>query len=886
MTISLHRYAAPAIFTEPGRLPPSYNLNRYPMKALASIRKFAFLRTCLLALLFLPAIITKAATIYYVKPGGAGAGTSWTNAMGPTQLQAAINAVALAGGGQVWVAAGTYIPNGAPAGSAAASNRDYAFTLANNVAIYGGFAGTETSLTQRNYTTNITILSGDVNTVGTYTDDCYHVLVSTGNNNTAILDGFTIEYGYATGGVTTITYNGTQITRNFGGGIYLQASQPLINNCQFKTNTASSGGSVYNNNTTAAPVFTNCTFSGNAALTTTATDGGGAICNANNTYITLTTCTFSTNTSASDGGGIFSNNSSNMTITGCAFTSNTAAGSGGGFVNESSSIATLTSCTFTSNRASSTTAGGGGICNFSTNGFSATGCTFTSNFSTEYGGGIYFTSGSSQSTMANCSFASNFATYGGGIAAGNGSNQVITSTTFSNNAATYGGGVYNNGSSYTYTSCTFKGNSAGNATGMAGGGECNDNNANGSMLHCLFLNNVATGDGAGQYNNSSNAVDSECVFNGNVSHGNGGGMVCNGSNPKIFNCVLSDNTADDYGGGLYNVLANATFQNNTVYNNAAGSAGGLGDGIYVLSGSPKIFNDIVWSRSNAASIGLVYATGVTPKVQYSDTQGNTFTGTGNISTAPTFENSGNYIGVDGIWATADDGLHLATSSAGTNVIPLAGATGYDITMTTRPVPGPLSDMGAYEGGGSFIVLAVQLLGLSAHLTATNTATLDWDITNPAVTTGFHIQRSTDGQNFTPIGATDATAGQTHYQYTDRQAIAPVNYYRVQLDAAGNSPVISSVVVVRNTPDGDTRASLRAAAGSATQRTLYIPSDNAATVNLSIIDASGRVCWMQTATLVRGNNYLSLALPQNLSKGVYYLRVGRQTGWRLTIPFVY
>ena len=163
---------------------------------------------------------------------------------------------------------------------------------------------------------------------------------------------------------------------------------------------------------------------------------------------------------------------------------------------------------------------------------------------------------------------------------------------------------------------------------------------------------------------------------------------------------------------------------------------------------------------------------------------------------------------------------------------------------------------------------------------------DWDITNPAAATGFHIQRSTDGQNFTPIGATDATAGQTHYQYTDWQAIAPVNYYRVQLDAAGNSPVISSVVVVRNTPDGDTRASLRAAAGSATQRTLYIPSDNAATVNLSVIDASGRVCWMQTATLVRGNNYLSLALPQNLSKGVYYLRVGRQTGWRLTIPFVY
>lgn len=857
----------------------------------------------LLVLLLLSAAVVRAATIYYVKPGGTGTGNgSWSNAMGVAQLQAAINAVALAGGGQVWVAAGTYLPNTSPAGSTnVLSNRDFSFTLANGVAVYGGFAGTETALSQRNYSSNVTILSGDINTVGTYTDDCYHVVISTGNNNTAILDGFTIEYGYATGGTTTITYSGVQIARNYGGAIFIQSSQPLISNCQFLTNVASSGGAVYNNNISAPPVFSNCSFTGNSALTTTATDGGGAVCNAGNTYITFTTCTFSSNRSASDGGGIFSNNSCNMTLTTCTFTSNIAAGSGGGFINEATSAATLTNCAFTSNVANSSSVGGGAVCNNSTTLFSATGCTFTSNSAAYYGGGIYFMSGSSQSSMANCSFTSNSAVYGGGIASVVGSNQTVTSSTFTSNGATYGGGVYNNSCNYTYTNCTFKSNSAGAATGMAGGGECNDNGANGSMLHCLFLNNVSTGDGAGQYNNNSNALDSECVFNGNVSHGNGGGMVDNGGNPKAWNCVLSDNVAASYGGGVYSINASATFMNNTVYNNAANSAGGYGDGIYVASGSPKIYNDIVWSRSNASSIGLVYASGVTPKVQYSDTQGALFAGTGNISTAPTFENSGNYVGVDGIWATADDGLHLVPASAGTigsagtNAIPTGSATAYDITMANRPIPGPQSDMGAYEGGGSFVVLAVQLLHVTATAAGNNTVNLDWQVTSTAAaggataggataaTTRFLVQHSADGQTFSTIAEMDLIPGQDRYTFIDRNAVAAVNYYRVQLNATGDNTVLSQVAVVRGTPDGNDQLSLRNSDAAGNERVLYIRSGQAKPVSINVFDALGRICWSRAVSLVQGDNFLSLYMPV-LSRGVYYLSVSQEGGGRKTIPF--
>lgn len=65
----------------------------------------------------------------------------------------------------------------------------------------GGFAGTETLLSQRDWAKNVTTLSGDWNgkdTVGlaNRSDNSYHVVFSNSADATAILDGFTIRSGY------------------------------------------------------------------------------------------------------------------------------------------------------------------------------------------------------------------------------------------------------------------------------------------------------------------------------------------------------------------------------------------------------------------------------------------------------------------------------------------------------------------------------------------------------------------------------------------------------------------------------------------------------------------------------------------------------------------
>ena len=99
---------------------------------------------------------------------GAGDGSAWADAF--TDLQPALEAAL--SGDQIWVAAGTYTPS---LESDPDDPRSASFQMKNGVAIYGGFAGGETELEQRDWVNNPTILSGDIGVVGEAADNSYHV---------------------------------------------------------------------------------------------------------------------------------------------------------------------------------------------------------------------------------------------------------------------------------------------------------------------------------------------------------------------------------------------------------------------------------------------------------------------------------------------------------------------------------------------------------------------------------------------------------------------------------------------------------------------------------------------------------------------------------------
>ena len=266
-------------------------------------------------------------TKYYVNAnvsGGDGSGDSWVNAM-PNLYDALLSAGENTS--EVWVASGTYKPG--------TSRSSYFSVSINGLHVYGGFNGTETSVSERDILANPTILSGDLNGddaghgTGTRGDNSYHVM-QISNADNAVIDGFKIMYGHANGSSTNA----------YGGAINIlgQTSNLIIKNCEFDENFGLNGGAIrsYLNNNTSM-TFQNCVFNNNVSRY-----GAGLyfLVNQNRTVtLDVVNCLFTNNTSedvnssylgyTGSSAWIRANDSgSNLTttITNCTFANNSDVG--------------------------------------------------------------------------------------------------------------------------------------------------------------------------------------------------------------------------------------------------------------------------------------------------------------------------------------------------------------------------------------------------------------------------------------------------------------------------------------------------------------------------------------------------------------------------------
>ncbi|UCE58177.1 MAG: right-handed parallel beta-helix repeat-containing protein, partial [Phycisphaerales bacterium] len=345
--------------------------------------------------------------------GGADDGSSWSDAF--VELHNALTYAECRGDvTRIRVGEGTYVPDT----TGLADPREATFQLQSGVSVLGGFAGAGTADPDERDPENYeTVLTGDLghddvavactqnspdcdangglcvdnNCIipANNTDNTYHVVTGNGTDITAVIDGFTVTGGNASGSQP----------HDIGGGMYNHSGSPTVSDCTFTGNAATRGAGMLNNASAAA--VNNCAFRGNSASV-----HGGGVYNVNGSGIRLETCAFSANRALSWGGAIY-NNASHPTVTNCTFTGNIASLQGGAMQNWIASP-TVVNCRFRGNEAPH----GGAIFSRSDSYPKVTNCTFTGNTG-DYGGALY-NEWYGIPTVTGCTFSGNAGAVQGG----------------------------------------------------------------------------------------------------------------------------------------------------------------------------------------------------------------------------------------------------------------------------------------------------------------------------------------------------------------------------------------------------------------------------------------------------------------------------------------
>jgi parallel beta-helix repeat protein len=474
--------------------------------------------------------------IVFVKPGGDDSkdGLSWANAK--QTVQAGIETAA--GGGEVWVAGGIY---------------NELVNVRTAVAVYGGFAGTETQRSQRNATTNKTIIDGG--SAGTV------VTVAVGAGATETLDGFTIQK------------SGTSASGVVCSNAALVLSNDTVQQCGYGISAAGSVIQMSNSS------ISNNSNGGNG-------NGRGISCSAN-CSLTLNSVTVSNNAQEgiySDSGTLTANNlTANSNYYGGLNWNGSVSVNGGTFLADGYGVSTSGTLMLTNSIVANSTNRGANY-GINATGFvtidhtrvlnnagygvgvsgdhpvltgytvNVTNCTVSGNSIYNSPAGVYCrVTGTATSLVQGNLITGNANTYGTGSGGGlyldgNGA-QLALNNAIVGNSAGYGAGLYTNGANFTAASNLI----ANNSTTQLGSG---------------------VGAGAYIYQGTGYLINNTIASNTSAPGGDAGGVMADGTTLTLANNIVALNQV---GGIAKNAGATLSLRNNDVFNNATYQYKGLPD---------------------------------------------------------------------------------------------------------------------------------------------------------------------------------------------------------------------------------------------------------------------------------------------------------------------
>jgi len=160
------------------------------------------------------------------------------------------------------------------------------------------------------------------------------------------------------------------------------------------------------------------------------------------------------------------------------------------------------------------------------------------------------------------------------------------------------------------------------------------------------------------------------------------------------------------------------------------------------------------------------------------------------------------------------------------------------------------------------------------------ALLNWTIQDGAGIDHFNVQRSTDGSNFTLIGAVqaqaDASANQ-QYTFTDNKPAAGINYYRIEAVNTDGSLAYSGIRTLDGAASPTVSISMYPVPAT---DILHVVTAGTGPLSILIIDAQGRVM-LRTNAVAGSTTDVALS---NWPKGVYFAEIF-STQTKYARPFI-
>ncbi len=171
-----------------------------------------------------------------------------------------------------------------------------------------------------------------------------------------------------------------------------------------------------------------------------------------------------------------------------------------------------------------------------------------------------------------------------------------------------------------------------------------------------------------------------------------------------------------------------------------------------------------------------------------------------------------------------------------------------------------------------IILGVELVQFTGHI-QNNRALLQWVTENETEKVIYTVERSDDGSNFSAIGEVQGSFNQGqssgNYSFTDPRPVSGKTFYRLRMSNTSRDQYSRIIVLSNDKLEFELRSVINPFSNSI-RTELFMPENGQ--VLFRLYDAFGKLILKKQPRLSKGFNNFEMYHTENLSRGIYILKI--------------